>query len=113
MASKTTVFLVDDLDGSDAAESVSFALDGVEYEIDLSEENAQDFRDSMGAYLERGRRVGHTIRSSGTGRRTPRRVPVDVDLGKVRAWAKSNGYEVKPRGRIAQAVIDAYRAAGY
>lgn len=113
MASKTTVLLVDDLDGGEAAESIRFALDGVEYEIDLSEENAQDFRDSMGAYVEHGRRVGSTIRN-GARRPALRRVQSDeVDLGAVRAWANSNGYNVKPRGRIAAAVVEAYRAAGY
>jgi hypothetical protein len=39
MAKTTIVQLTDDLDGGKADTTVSFGLDGVNYEIDLSEEN--------------------------------------------------------------------------
>ena len=39
---KVITELVDDIDGSTAEETVSFALDGVEYEIDLSTPNASN-----------------------------------------------------------------------
>ena len=41
MARKVQVLLVDDLDGGAADETVSFALDGASYEIDLSSDNAK------------------------------------------------------------------------
>ena len=57
MATLTTVTVVDDLDGSEAAESVEFALDGVAYEIDLSEDNAEKLRDALAGYVAGARRV--------------------------------------------------------
>ena len=53
MAQKTVVQLIDDLDGGEANESVSFGLDGVEYTIDLWDENAKKLRESMGAFVEK------------------------------------------------------------
>ena len=57
MATMTTVTLVDDLDGSEASGSVSFALDGASYEIDLSEGNAEKLRDALAGYVASARRV--------------------------------------------------------
>jgi hypothetical protein len=37
MAQRTVVSLVDDLDGTEANETVEYALDGVIYEIDLND----------------------------------------------------------------------------
>jgi len=51
MAQKVDVRFVDDLDGSEASGTVSFALDGRAYEIDLSEENAAKLRDSLATRL--------------------------------------------------------------
>src|SRR3954467_2454641 len=63
MAQKVQVILVDDVDGGEAAETVSFALDGVSYEVDLSEKNASALRDALGPWVGHARRVGG--RSSG------------------------------------------------
>ena len=38
MSSKVLVVLEDDLDGSKASETVTFAIDGTQYEIDLNEQ---------------------------------------------------------------------------
>lgn len=106
MAQKISVELVDDVDGKPAEETVTFALDGVVYEIDLSRKNADALRNSLGPYTGAARRVG------GRKTRTPAAVETGVDNRAVRAWAESNGYEVSARGRIAAEVIAAYRAAG-
>ena len=41
---QTIVSLVDDLDGSDADQTVTFGIDGRSYEIDLSAANAEGHR---------------------------------------------------------------------
>ena len=107
MARRTITILQDDVDGSAAAETVRFGLDGAAYEIDLSEKNAAKFRDALAGYIAkarkmRGGRNGHRSRS-GSG----------VDNKAVRAWAKSNNVEISNRGRIPAEVIEQYRKAGY
>ncbi len=65
MAQKIHVELVDDVDGSPAAETVSFGLDGVQYQIDLSEGNATALREALAPYIGHGRRAGGGRRRSG------------------------------------------------
>jgi hypothetical protein len=115
MATLTTVTLVDDLDGSEAAESVAFALDGVSYEIDLSEENAEKLREALAGYVAGARRVDGTRR---TGRAKPakpargsRTAPDREQTAAVREWARANGYEVSERGRLSATVLAAFEAA--
>lgn len=105
MATKTVTELIDDLDGKPADETVSFGLDGVQYEIDLATDNAEALREALAAFAGAARRTG--------GRRgAPVRVATDVDTKAVRAWAASNGVEVSTRGRIPAHVVEQYRAAG-
>ena len=105
--------LIDDLDGSDATETVMFALDGTSYEIDLNKKNAAALRKALDQYVKAARR------SSGTGGRRKsapaapsRKVQRDFDIVQLREWAGSNGVDVPARGRIPQAVVDQYKAAG-
>ncbi len=107
MASRTIVELVDDLDGGDADETVSFALDGRQYEIDLSTENAKKLRAALADYEDVARRVAG--RAAG---RTRVRVPrqADNDAAAIREWALANGHEVNSRGRIPAHVREAYDA---
>src|SRR4051794_41292409 len=65
MAQRVNVVLVDDIDGSDAAETVGFALDGVDYEIDLSEQHARELREAVSLYVGHARRTGGRRRSGG------------------------------------------------
>ncbi|TAK68917.1 MAG: Lsr2 family protein [Actinomycetota bacterium] len=110
MAKRVKVSLVDDLDGSQASETVRFAVRGTTYEIDLSAKNAAAFDSALARFISAGRKVG---RGSANGRaRTVTATRVDVDLAAVRAWAASNNIKVSPRGRVAASVIDAFRAAG-
>ena len=105
MATKTVTELLDDLSGDVAAETVTFGLDGVQYEIDVSAENAAALRDAFALYTAHARRIGrrgHAVRT----------VATDVDVRAVRAWAASNGVELSERGRIPARVVEQYRAAG-
>jgi hypothetical protein len=106
MASKVIVRLEDDLDGSEAAETIHFSVDGVDYEIDLSKSNADKFRNSLGDYISHGRKVGGRTRRAGTGTTSL------IDNKSVRKWAEANGIEVSTRGRISQSVVDQYRRSG-
>ena len=59
MAQRVHVVLVDDIDGSDAGETVTFGLDGSTYEIDLNEKNAAALREALSPYVGHARRSGH------------------------------------------------------
>lgn len=105
---ETIVVLRDDLDNSEADETVSFALDGVSYEIDLNAKNAAALRDALAPYVGVARRSGRRAGGPPRSRREPARA---VDLTAVREWARANGHRVSDRGRIPASVQDAYDAA--
>ncbi|WP_018157145.1 histone-like nucleoid-structuring protein Lsr2 [Demetria terragena] len=107
MAQKVIVQLLDDVDGQTADETVTFGLDGVTYEIDLSAANAAKLRDELATWVGHGRRVGGR---RATGGRTPVRASRS-DLGAIREWGRSNGYQVSDRGRVSQELQDAYDKA--
>lgn len=110
MAQKIHVTLVDDLDQSPADENVTFGLDGINYEIDLSAENAQALRDSLAKYIGVARRSGgRAIRGRGASASATAKAKSDV--GEIRAWAKENGFNVHERGRIQAEIRNAYYAA--
>lgn len=114
MAQKVQVTLVDDLDGSSADETLTFGLDGVLYEIDLSKGNAKKFRDSLTAYVgaarrsSRASRVGRPRGRAGRGRAA---AGSQAPTSDIRAWARSKGIKVNERGRIAAEVVAKYEAA--
>lgn len=106
MAKRVTVELMDDMHPDEvAAETISFALDGVSYEIDLSDKNAASMRTKMKPFIDAGRRTGRAPRGSGTVR-----VAARDDLDAIRVWAKGKGKKVAARGRIAHDTISAYDA---
>ncbi|MDR1426519.1 MAG: Lsr2 family protein [Bifidobacteriaceae bacterium] len=106
MAQRTLVQLIDDIDGTSADETVSFALDGVSYEIDLTSGNAQRLRDALSPWIGGARKV------SGRARRGQARRSGDTgQTAQIREWAKANGYTVSDRGRISADVRAAYDAA--
>ncbi|HEX3826083.1 MAG TPA: Lsr2 family protein [Sporichthyaceae bacterium] len=112
MASKTLVFLEDDLDGSEAEETVSFSLDGVAYEIDLSAKNANKLRDALALYVGSGRRVGGRAARGRAGAVKPAvRTTGAPNTADIREWARKKGLDVSERGRIPATIIDAYNAA--
>lgn len=112
MAQRVQVILVDDLNGGEANETIEFALDGVHYEIDLSDDNATKLRDDFATWIGQARRAG--------GRRQTRRRGAGAsgtpsgrsdELAKIREWGRDNGYKVSSRGRVSQELQDAYAAA--
>ena len=108
MAQKVQVILVDDLDGGSAAETVTFSLDGVSYEIDLSHANAGKLRESLAGW------VGHARRTGGRASRGRRAGSARAGAGSaaaVRAWARAQGRTVSERGRISAEVKAAFDAA--
>jgi hypothetical protein len=108
MAQKVQVVLIDDIDGGDASQTVTFALDGVTYEIDLNDENAAKLRDAFSLWVGNGRRVsGRSARAA----RPAARAGGAEDSAAIREWAKQNGHQVSERGRISATVRDAYNAA--
>lgn len=112
MAQKVQVLLLDDIDGSEAAETVSFSLDGVAYEIDLSADNARALRDSIAHWVGHARRTGSG--RNGSARPSPRRNGAKTDgpsPSELREWARANGYQVSERGRISEQIREAYAAA--
>jgi hypothetical protein len=114
MARRIVHQLVDDLDGSvleiGEGETVLFSLDGVAYEIDLTEENAAALRDSLAPYIAAARSVSRTSSASG-GSGRPRRRTGQRDYSAIREWAKENGHTVSERGRVPASVLEAYDAA--
>ena len=107
MAQRVNIILVDDIDGSDATETVTFGLDGTTYEIDLNDANAAALREALSGY------VGHARKVSGgrRGRRTSSSSGTSSNTRAVRDWARENGYEVSDRGRISADIQQAYDAA--
>jgi SAM-dependent methyltransferase len=107
MAQRTVVRLTDDLSGVEIpagkGETVTFSLDGWSYEIDLTAKNANALRKALRPYIEAGRPIKNS-------RRHPTRTRVAADTRTVKEWARANGYQVRERGRIPKAVIDAFDA---
>jgi hypothetical protein len=106
MAQKVQVLLVDDLDGSEATETVAFGLDGASYEIDLSTGNAGKLRKELAHYVEHARKASAPAR-----RRRARTGPGRERSAQIRAWAKQRGYKVNERGRIPANIVAEYEAA--
>jgi hypothetical protein len=105
---ETLVTLTDDLDGSKADRTITFAVDGTSYEIDLSKRNAAALEKALRPYVEAARKVKTT-----RGRRGARRLTTSgrrTDLSDVREWARANGHQVSDRGRLPVSIIDEYDA---
>jgi hypothetical protein len=110
------VVLTDDLDGSEATQTVSYTIDGQEYEIDLSEEHVQEFHAALEPYVSKSRQVARQPvppprRGRGDGRRRSTSGTGRDDIPQIRAWAEANGHDVSARGRIKKEVIEAYDRA--
>ncbi|WP_037602200.1 histone-like nucleoid-structuring protein Lsr2 [Streptacidiphilus rugosus] len=113
MAQKVQVLLVDDLEGGEADETVTFALDGVAYEIDLTHANAGKLRELLAPYTDKGRKQsGRLAGGRGRGRAAAARpVGGNPDTAKMRAWAKEQGFEVNERGRVPSNIREEYEKA--
>jgi hypothetical protein len=121
VAQKVVVSLVDDLDESEADETVEFGIDGATYEIDLSDSNAARLRDLLADYVAHARRLSGRRRSGaraaasgagGSARRGGGRASVDREQNQaIREWARKQGMTVSERGRIPSEVSEAYHKA--
>ncbi|MFG2377622.1 Lsr2 family protein [Streptomyces sp. NPDC048504] len=108
MAQQTIIQLLDDLDGSEASETIVFGLDGRTYEIDLNEKNATKLRKALAPYTDKGRKLNQ---ARGGKRGGAGRAADSGDTAQIRAWAKENGYDVNDRGRVPAEIKEAYAKA--
>jgi hypothetical protein len=111
MAQRVTVLLQDDLDGSEADRTFAFSFDGVDYEIDLSNENLAKLQREMSPWTTAARRVGRGVKDMSKVRKSTLTAFPGVtksDLHLIRVWAEENGYQVADRGRIANDIIQAW-----
>lgn len=108
MAQRIVTELTDDTNGKSADETVTFGLDGREFEIDLTSKNAAALRKAFDVYVKNGRKVGGR-RARGA---SPKAAASNgTDTKAVREWAMSNGYDISARGRIPANIVEAYQAA--
>lgn len=109
MATRTITSLVDDTDGSEAQETVSFGLEGTTYEIDLSDQNAKKLRDALEPWVTKARKTG--------GRRRPtsnKLSPLDKgEISMMRAWLQEHGHDVSARGRISAKLRELYNSSAH
>jgi hypothetical protein len=108
MAQRIVTELTDDTNGKPADETVTFGLDGREFEIDLTSKNAAALRKAFATYIQHGRKLGgrHARGAS------PKPVASNAtDTKAVRGWAMNNGYDISARGRIPGEIVEAYKAA--
>lgn len=108
MVQRTILVLEDDVDGGEAAETVTFALDGVSYEIDLNARNAAKLRDALAVWVGHARKSGGRARTGTATRRTRGSRSHGAD---IRAWAQDQGMKVSERGRVSKEIVEAYEAA--
>jgi hypothetical protein len=99
MARRVVTLLEDDFDGSKASETLSFALDGVEYAIDLNDSHAHEMREVFSRYTKAARKTGGRAR------------PAPSNAREVRLWAVGQGLPVNTRGRIQADIMKKYEAA--
>jgi hypothetical protein len=113
VARREVVVLEDDLEGGTADETVKFALDGVQYEIDLTAKNAARLRESFSDFIAHGRRVGRggVVVGGRAAARARGSAAADREQNKaIRSWAKRKGRNISDRGRIPQEIVDEYNA---
>jgi Lsr2 len=109
MAQKARTLFIDDLDGSNADGTVRFGLDGTDYEIDLNVEHAQQLRDALARFVNAARRAGggtHSPVRSGRGAQAN-----GLNTTEVREWARTQGIDVKDRGRVPAELVVMFKAA--
>ncbi|MGW0247594.1 histone-like nucleoid-structuring protein Lsr2 [Nocardia goodfellowii] len=109
MVRKLVVTLIDDYDGrSKADETVTFAVDGIAYEMDLSVRNAGELRGLFEQWTRHARKVTRVPRGGNSSTRST----VDRDeTAAIRAWARKQGHKVSSRGRISAKLATAYDEA--
>jgi hypothetical protein len=110
MAQKIQTLFIDDIDGGEAEGTVHFALDGTEYEIDLSAGHSEELRSALGKYIIHARKVGGAARRGRAAGRS-RRADSALNTSEIRNWAREHGHDIKDRGRVPAEVVAKYQAA--
>ena len=108
MAQRVQTLFIDDLDGSEAEGTIQFGLDGTSYEIDLNTKHAEALRKSLARYVKASRKISATRHITRTSRSSG---PNGVNNSEVREWARSQGIDVKERGRIPAELVVKFKAA--
>ena len=108
MAQKVNVLLVDDIDGSDADETIKFGLDGTHYEIDLNSDHAQELRGQLSRYVKAARKA---TGPAGRPPRVRRATADDARNKEIRNWARERNLDVNDRGRIPADIVAQFEAA--
>ncbi len=111
MAQKVNIILVDDLDGSEATETVAFGLDGTSYEIDLNDAHAEELRAALAGYVGHARKVAGSKRGRKSPSSSASTAANGTSASEIRDWARSNGMDVPDRGRIPANVREAFESA--
>ncbi|XP_068917781.1 nucleoid-associated protein Lsr2-like [Tenebrio molitor] len=111
MAKQVHEILIDDIDGSEDAKTITFGLDGVNYEIELAEANEKSLREFLGSYVAVARKVKSRRGALGTAPGPSSGAEHRRRVAAIRAWAVENGHEVSERGRIPNEIIAAYDEA--
>lgn len=121
MARQEIVQLIDDIDGSEidgaSGETIEFAVNGVEYSIDLKAKNANEFHKKLDYYIGHATRIGGRKRKptpaadaiSATAGASGRRGPEQTRA--IRQWAFDKGYGISDRGRIPAHIEAKFEAA--
>lgn len=117
---KTTVQLIDDLDGDVISDgegrTIQFSFDGAGYELDLTNENIEKLATALAPFIGSARSTGRSAGTRSTGRTASRTSSSSsssssADLQAIRDWANANGYIVGDRGRIKSSIREAYDKA--
>lgn len=111
VAQKIQTLFIDDIDGGEAEGTVRFALDGAEYEIDLSAKHSEELRSALGKYVSHARKVGGLSRRLVRSGRGPKSGNGALNTTEIRNWARENGYDIKDRGRVPADLVAKYQAA--
>jgi hypothetical protein len=103
MAKTVHIVITDDMDNSADAETHTFALNGVEYSMDLGEKNAAKLEKALAPFIKKATRT--------SGRRRPAGRSGRSDLAQVRQWAKKQQIAISDRGCVPKNVLARYDAA--
>jgi hypothetical protein len=114
MAQRVIREFIDDIDGSEAERTFTFAVDGTAYEIDLSTQNIKEFHEAVAGFVESARKV----KAGGAGRRVRMTSASASASGRsreqtqaVREWARQQGHSINDRGRIPVSIQQAFDQA--
>jgi hypothetical protein len=108
MAKTLVEVLVDDLDGTEAVESVRLGWNGQWRQLELSERNLAALSKAIDRFWD----AGHPVKSADAPRRrSAATATTGRDPRAIRVWAAENGIAVPARGRIPREIEDRYNEA--